>query len=88
MGKKKWTPKPKERISSKNVALFKDAKVLKTMKKEGSYDTIGFFSFYKDDFMIEVVKYKTKKGTLVEHNTIIEKDMKRWIEIYEKEGFK
>ena len=70
-----------------NISSLKNAKVLKIMKNKESTYQVGFFSSFEDDFIIDVIKYKTKSGAYTEKNTIANKDMPKWIEIYKNEGF-
>jgi hypothetical protein len=68
-----------------NISKYKKAKILATMTKGNG--TISFISLDEDDWLIDVVKHKTKSGCIIESNTIIAKDMDRWQEIYSQEGY-
>jgi len=61
-------------------------KTLQTLYNEGPHEVV-FMTNDPDEWIVEVIKYTKKNGIIIEQNTIIKKDMNRWIEIYKDENF-
>ena len=70
-----------------NISQYEGYNCLLTMTKPKSPLSVGFFSPPEDNFMINVVRYKTKSGEIVYDSQIIEPDLPQFIRSYERDGF-
>jgi hypothetical protein len=70
-----------------NISQYKSYECIMLMSKPKSPLSIGFYPEPKDPFMINYAVFKTKSGAIAHEAQIIEPDLKRFIEIYEKDGF-
>jgi hypothetical protein len=71
-----------------NISLYSKYTPLVKMEKPRSPFSVWFLlEDPKDDWIINVVRFKTKTGDLAYECMIIKPDLERQIESYEKEGF-
>jgi hypothetical protein len=78
----------REKVKTKeNVSNYKNFTRLFTMSKEKSPCTV-VFCYEEDEFLVHVIKHKTKTGVISESSIILAPEIDNWIEIYRKEGFK
>ena len=82
---KSLNPKAKAKVKE-NVKDYSHFNKLFTMTKEKSMFTV-LFCTDKDDFLVYVMKYRNKSGVVSECSIVLQTDIPRWIQIYEKEGF-
>ncbi len=74
--------------SSGNITSYSKHKILVAMTKPRSAFSIYFtIEDPSDDWLINVVRFKTKSGEIVEECMIIKPDFETRIESYEKDGF-
>jgi hypothetical protein len=82
---KTLNPKAKEKVKE-NIKDYSHFNQLFTMTKEKSMFSV-LFCTDKDDFLVYVMRYRNKSGVISEQSIVLQPDIPRWIEIYEKEGF-
>ena len=82
---KSLDPKKQNKVKE-NIKDYSDFTNLLTMTKNKSIFNVGFYHG-EDVELIYVMKYRIKSGLVSESSIVIDTDMPRWIEIYEKEGF-
>jgi hypothetical protein len=71
-----------------NISLYSKYTPLVKMEKPRSPFSVWFLlEDPKDDWLINVVRFKTKTGELAYECMIIKPDLERQIESYEKDGF-
>lgn len=70
-----------------NVSQFKEYKCLVRMEKPKSPLSVCFFEDPEDDFLIHVVRFKTKSGVINYESMIIEPDLEKFIHSYERDEF-
>lgn len=69
-----------------NISKYNKRDVLVKMTKDRS-PLSAWFIADKDEFLIHVVKFFTKSGTISNESLIIKTDMEQWIRSNEYEGF-
>jgi hypothetical protein len=79
-------PRRKEK-TVENVKTFEGCKVLAELHKEKSPCTVKIFEQKDDPWFIHPTKFMTKSGKINETFVVLQPELNRWIEIYEKEGF-
>lgn len=71
-----------------NISLYSEYTPLIKMEKPRSPFSVWFLlENPKDDWVINIVRFKTKTGVLAYECMIIKPDFERQIEMYEKDGF-
>lgn len=80
-----YNKKPKE---IKNISDFSSYKELAKFKKEKSYQTLVFLTNDPEEWLIDVIYYRTKSGVVTHESCIIAKDMPDWIKWQERIGWK
>jgi len=71
-----------------NISNYSKHTILLTMTKPRSAFTVYFtVEDPKDDWLINIIRFKTKTGELAYEAMIIKPDLERQIEAYEKDGF-
>lgn len=71
-----------------NISSYSKHKILVAMTKPRSAYSVYFtVEDPKDDWLINVVRFKTKTGECAHECMIIKPDLERQIESYEKDGF-
>jgi hypothetical protein len=71
-----------------NISSYSKHKVLFTMTKPRSAYSVSFMlENPKDDWLVEIVRYKTKTGECAHECMVIKPDVERQVEMYEKDGF-
>lgn len=71
-----------------NISDYSKHKILVAMTKPRSAFSVYFtIEDPNDDWLINVVRFKTKTGELAYECMIIKPDLERQIESYEKDGF-
>ena len=78
--------KNKEKVKE-NIEIYSHFKTICTMTKAKSPCTVKICYDSDDDYIIYVIKYKTKSGMISESYIVLQPEIARWIEIYEQEGF-
>lgn len=81
---KSLNPKAKAKVKE-NIKDYTSFNKLFTMTKEKSMFSVLFCT--EDDFLIHVMKYRNKSGVVSECTIVLQTDIPRWTQIYEKEGF-
>jgi len=69
------------------VTEYDSYKKLYEFTKLKSPISILFCTEDKDEWLIDIVKYRTRSQEVTNHFVILRKDLERWIEIYTKQGF-
>ena len=67
---------------TRNISDFHKYKVIKTLKKKRSPYKISFLLEPKEDWLIDVVKYKNKSGEVTHMSLITANDVDEWIRRY------
>jgi len=76
----------KEKII-RNISEYSDSVVLSCFTKKSAGLSVKFIPTDEDGWYIDVIKYRTKIGTIVSVSTILEKDINTWENIYIKDEF-
>ena len=87
MAYKSTDPKRKAKLKE-HISEYERCKVLVEMTKEKSIFTVKIFENELDEFLIHPVRYRTKSGLVSESFIVLAPELGRWVQIYEKEGFK
>lgn len=72
---------------AENISEYSHFKIVQKMIKPKSPCTV-IFCHDSDDFLVYVIKYKTKTGAISDSSIIIRPDIPAWTNMYEREGFK
>lgn len=70
-----------------NISKYNGSEVILKMKKQGSPFVVWFIPDNEDDFLINVVRFFTKSGTISDESLIIKSDLERRIDSLQYEGF-
>jgi hypothetical protein len=73
--------------AKENITILSGWRVLAEMKKEKSPCTVMVFEQKDDPWFIHPTKFMTKSGVINETSMVLQPELDRWIQIYEKEGF-
>jgi hypothetical protein len=83
---KSFTPKKEKKVG--NISEYENFTPLIKMEKPRSPFSVWFMlEDPKDDWLINIVRFKTKTGELAYECMVIKPDLERQIELYEKDGF-
>ena len=78
----------KTNIKNNNISAYSKHKILVAMTKPKSAYSIYFtVEDPKDDWLVNIVRFKTKTGECVYEVMVINPDMEDHIKIYENDGF-
>lgn len=72
---------------SKNIQDFKNYKKIHKLSKPRSPIIIEFMTDDIDQWIITILRYKRRSGEIVENFMILEKELDKWISIYNKDGW-
>ena len=75
----------KKKTKTRYVSEFDNFKKVAELKKKRSPNTILFCT--EDDWLIEVVEYKTKSGVISDNYMITEAELDNYIQFCGKDGF-
>ncbi|MFA5154041.1 MAG: hypothetical protein WC554_15935 [Clostridia bacterium] len=78
--------KNKEKVKE-NIKDYSHFKTLFIMTKLKSIFTVIFCFNPEDDYIVYVIRYRTKSGMISESSVVLQPDIPRWTRIYEEEGF-
>ena len=68
----------------RNISDFSKYKQLYKLKKKRSPQVLVFLQGPKDDWLIDVIKYKNKTGEVVHMSLITLDDVEEWVERYQR----
>ena len=77
--------KNKEKVIE-NIEEYSKFKTLFTMSKPKSPCTVTF-CHEDDQWIVYIMRYKTKSGKISELHIVLGEDVARWTKIWEQEGF-
>jgi len=69
------------------ITKYDSFKKLYEFTKPRSPISILFCTDDEDEWLIDIVKYRTRSQEVTNNFVILAKDLERWIEIYENQGF-
>ena len=78
------TPKKK---SLGNISKYKDSEIIFLVENK-TYSVLFCTTDLPDKWLIDMVKYKTKTGEIVDDCMITEDDLDHWKSYYDNKGFK
>jgi len=70
-----------------NISKYDGSEILLKMKKQASPFSVWFIPDAGDEFLINVVKFFTRSGTISNESLIIKTDLERRVASLEYEGF-
>ena len=79
MYKKSFRAKTVKEKTFTNIKDFSTNKVLHTLTKPHSFQTTVFIEDEEDNWLINVISFKTKSGLITNSSMIIRKDVDDWL---------